>query len=258
MAGSRRFKIGDIFTRTTGLLQSGAIKNEDKPLWYDIYEAFPPLEAPRYDRPKSYLTVKPIFYAEDVIRAKFYQKYGCPQTVNADEAYKWEKTNFCRAFIEAYQEIEAREGHLSDQELMLKAEKKLELQGIYLNKSNRPSKSNEDGDNGTETMANITGPEVPDPLMKHFSLTSIFGDAARSRQYDMADSVPASQSNDTEEEELTAEEHKLFLKSVEEMSKFGPIMDEKLTEELFADEEEVETVDAPKASDKKDDDIEKK
>lgn len=58
--------------RTTGLLRSGAIKLEDKPLWYDIYAAFPPPLEPRYDRPAPNINVKQIFYEEDVIRAYVY------------------------------------------------------------------------------------------------------------------------------------------------------------------------------------------
>ena len=56
-----------LYFRTTGLLKSGAIK--EKPLWYDIYEAFPPKHEPRYDPPKSDLPIREIFYPEDEIRA---------------------------------------------------------------------------------------------------------------------------------------------------------------------------------------------
>lgn len=42
---------------------------EDRPLWYDIYEAFPPKEEPRYDRAVPNMPLKKIFYEEDVIRA---------------------------------------------------------------------------------------------------------------------------------------------------------------------------------------------
>lgn len=42
---------------------------EDKPIWYDVYAAFPPQLEPRYDRPAANINVKQIFYEEDVIRA---------------------------------------------------------------------------------------------------------------------------------------------------------------------------------------------
>lgn len=42
---------------------------EDKPIWYAIYEAFPPKVEPRYDRRVTKLPIKNIFYKEDIVRA---------------------------------------------------------------------------------------------------------------------------------------------------------------------------------------------
>lgn len=61
--------ISNVFIRTTGLLRSGALKWEDRPLWYDIYEAFPPKDEPRFDRPAPNMSLRKIFYEEDKIRA---------------------------------------------------------------------------------------------------------------------------------------------------------------------------------------------
>lgn len=87
MAQSRLEKIGTIFTRyvhvmyilkimltsgffrVQGLLRGGAMKTEDKPIWYDVYAAFPPKLEPRFDRPAPNIPVRNIFYAEDVVRA---------------------------------------------------------------------------------------------------------------------------------------------------------------------------------------------
>lgn len=55
--------------RVRGLLKSGALKEEDKPIWYDIYKAFPPKYEPRYDRPAPDLPLRNLFYPEDTIRA---------------------------------------------------------------------------------------------------------------------------------------------------------------------------------------------
>lgn len=55
--------------RVRGLLRSGALKEDDKPLWYDVYEAFPPKYEPRYDRPAPDVPIRNIFYSEDIIRA---------------------------------------------------------------------------------------------------------------------------------------------------------------------------------------------
>lgn len=42
---------------------------EERPLWYDIYETFPPKDEPRFDRPVPNMKLKEIFYEEDNIRA---------------------------------------------------------------------------------------------------------------------------------------------------------------------------------------------
>lgn len=52
-----------------GLLQSNAIKEHDKPMWYDVYDAFPPHVEPKLFRPVPTDIVKPIFYPEDAVRA---------------------------------------------------------------------------------------------------------------------------------------------------------------------------------------------
>ncbi|KAL4717969.1 hypothetical protein ACJJTC_013008 [Scirpophaga incertulas] len=78
MASSRLERIGTIVTRVEGLLLRGGIKPDDRPLWYDVYKAFPPLVEPKYARPKPDIKpIKPILYHEDVIRAKFHSNgYG--------------------------------------------------------------------------------------------------------------------------------------------------------------------------------------
>lgn len=55
--------------RVTSLLKGKAIKEEDRPIWLAIYEAFPPKYEPRYDRKLPKKPIQPIFYEEDIIRA---------------------------------------------------------------------------------------------------------------------------------------------------------------------------------------------
>ena len=45
------------------------MKEEDVPLWYSVYKAFPPKYEPRFDRPGSQAPIKDIYYTEDIIRA---------------------------------------------------------------------------------------------------------------------------------------------------------------------------------------------
>lgn len=62
-------KIRCISFRVTGLLEAGAMKPNDKPIWYNVYAAFPPKLEPRFDRPVQNVPVRNIFYEEDICRA---------------------------------------------------------------------------------------------------------------------------------------------------------------------------------------------
>lgn len=44
------------------------MKEQDKPIWYDVYEAFPPKYDPAFERPPVEKEIKPIYYPEDIIR----------------------------------------------------------------------------------------------------------------------------------------------------------------------------------------------
>ena len=45
------------------------MKHEDRPLWYDVYEAFPPKQPPVADRAPVMKEIQEIMYPEDIIRA---------------------------------------------------------------------------------------------------------------------------------------------------------------------------------------------
>ncbi|XP_026752216.2 probable 28S ribosomal protein S23, mitochondrial [Galleria mellonella] len=73
MASSRLERIGTIFTRVEGLLTRGAMKPDDRPLWFDVYKAFPPITEPKFAKPKPEIkSIRPILYKEDILRAKFH------------------------------------------------------------------------------------------------------------------------------------------------------------------------------------------
>ncbi|KAK3869068.1 hypothetical protein Pcinc_025595 [Petrolisthes cinctipes] len=153
MAGARLEKIGTIFTRVTGLLNSGAMKPQDKPLWYDIYEAFPPKYEPRFDRPPVNRDIPPIFYPEDVIRANFYKKYGSTGTINLSDRNP--RPSLCQRFVQEYQRFES-EGNTPEDKLMEEAALTLEAHGIYLDKSRAPPKETK-----TEEMDEDEPPRAP-------------------------------------------------------------------------------------------------
>ncbi|XP_055616244.1 probable 28S ribosomal protein S23, mitochondrial [Toxorhynchites rutilus septentrionalis] len=122
MAQSRLEKIGTIVTRTQGLLRSGAMKWDDRPLWYDIVTAFPPKEEPRYDRPAPNVTVRPIFYSEDKTRAEFYKNNRAQFMVNLADISNKTPTQH---FIGIYQKLEAQ-GALDQERVFETAQELLE------------------------------------------------------------------------------------------------------------------------------------
>ncbi|XP_015277422.1 PREDICTED: 28S ribosomal protein S23, mitochondrial isoform X1 [Gekko japonicus] len=134
MAGSRLEKWGTVFTRTRDLMRSGVIPESRKPLWFDVYAAFPPLREPVYRelRPlygKVRETVPAIFYKEDEIRAKFYEAYG-----SGPKAFDLSKLNFkstCQRFVEKYTELQ-KQGEVDEDRLFEETGKALLAEGIIL------------------------------------------------------------------------------------------------------------------------------
>ncbi|XP_027234080.2 small ribosomal subunit protein mS23 [Penaeus vannamei] len=154
MAGNRLEKIGTIFTRTTGLLKSGAIKASEKPLWYEVYEAFPPKYEPRFDRPVQEKKIRQILYTEDVIRAKFYKAHGSPGTITLSEHSV--RPTISQVFIKEYEKLRD-EGKVPEEKLMEETALALEAHGIYLDRSRAPPKPEPEEQPAVETQT--TEPE---------------------------------------------------------------------------------------------------
>ncbi|XP_075973714.1 mitochondrial ribosomal protein S23 [Anticarsia gemmatalis] len=75
MASTRLERIGTIFTRVQGLITKGAIRPDDRPLWFDVYRAFPPITEPKFAKPKPEIKpIRQILYPEDAVRAKFHSQ----------------------------------------------------------------------------------------------------------------------------------------------------------------------------------------
>lgn len=73
MAQARLERIGTVFSRVQALLKGGAMKKEDRPLWYVIYQAFPPKYNPTFAQKTIDVPIRPIIYEEDHIRAKLHK-----------------------------------------------------------------------------------------------------------------------------------------------------------------------------------------
>uniref|UniRef100_A0A0N4Z711 Small ribosomal subunit protein mS23 n=1 Tax=Parastrongyloides trichosuri TaxID=131310 RepID=A0A0N4Z711_PARTI len=85
---TRAERSGSIFYRITGLLRSGQMQWKDRPLWYDVYAACPPYNEPIWDMkmPKHGEPIRPIYYEEDIQRAKeFKEKTTKSAPVNLDD-----------------------------------------------------------------------------------------------------------------------------------------------------------------------------
>ncbi|XP_030328302.1 28S ribosomal protein S23, mitochondrial [Strigops habroptila] len=131
MAGSRLQKIGSVFSRTRNLLRIGVV---EKPLWFDVYAAFPPLREPLYRVPRPrYGKVKDvipaIFYPEDEVRARFYRVYG-----SGPRAFDLSQSNYkstCQRFVEKYNELK-EEGKIEEEKLFEETGKALLASGILL------------------------------------------------------------------------------------------------------------------------------
>ncbi|XP_017056735.1 probable 28S ribosomal protein S23, mitochondrial [Drosophila ficusphila] len=113
MAQSRLEKIGTIFTRVQGLLRGGAMKTEDKPIWYDVYAAFPPKLEPRFDRPAPEIPIRKIFYAEDVVRAKLHKQNKPQETISL---FDHKRSTQSQQFVQIYQDLKAQ-GALDEQRI---------------------------------------------------------------------------------------------------------------------------------------------
>ncbi|XP_067570247.1 small ribosomal subunit protein mS23 [Pseudorca crassidens] len=132
MAGSRLETVGSIFSRTRDLMRAGVLK--EKPLWFDIYNAFPPLREPVFRRPhlrygKAKAHIQDIFYHEDRIRAKFYSTYG-----SGPKAFDLFNPNFkstCQRFVEKYIELQEL-GETDEEKLFVEAGKALLAEGVIL------------------------------------------------------------------------------------------------------------------------------
>lgn len=134
MAGNRLQKAGSIFERLNGILKSGAMKEQDKPIWYDVYKAFPPKYEPAFARPPVVTEIKSIFYPEDIIRGKFLKIYG---NVSVHNMLTTGSKSIIQRFVEKYHEIE-KSGQYSDEEAIFRAtELAFEKEGITFMRSNK-------------------------------------------------------------------------------------------------------------------------
>ncbi|XP_060613048.2 small ribosomal subunit protein mS23 [Anolis sagrei] len=180
MAGSRLEKLGTVFSRTRDLLRSGVMPEAKKPIWYDVYAAFPPLKEPLYRNPCPRYTkdedlVPPIFYPEDQIRAKFYEVYG-----NGPKAFELSRLSFksaCQRFVEKYNELQ-KQGEMDDDRLFEETGKALLAEGLILRR---------------KATGNVTPDARPRDPMLEVRLQSVLQemqDSSKEQKPETAEEVP--------------------------------------------------------------------
>ncbi|XP_047449682.1 28S ribosomal protein S23, mitochondrial [Mugil cephalus] len=144
MAGSRLENFGTVFTRVRDLLSSGVLKLPEKPIWYDVYKAFPPktnpLHVKLHSRPctKKHNAVPEIFYREDQVRARFYEQYG-----TGSRPLDLSKSNFIstsQRFVDKYTELK-NHTKPSVSDLFENTGKALLTEGIILRRRGAPPES---------------------------------------------------------------------------------------------------------------------
>ncbi|KAF7408332.1 hypothetical protein HZH66_002869 [Vespula vulgaris] len=102
MAQTRVEKVGTIYTRISSLIRGGSMTDLEKPLWYTIYERFPPKYEPKYDRVTPYVPIRPIYYKEDIIRARFHKDYKNLDIMNLKNTKYLSQT---KKFLDTYNEL---------------------------------------------------------------------------------------------------------------------------------------------------------
>ncbi|XP_069470746.1 small ribosomal subunit protein mS23 isoform X2 [Ambystoma mexicanum] len=122
-------------------MRAGVMKPSQKPVWYDVYAAFPPKKEPLYPEPKKEDigkvedNIMPIFYEEDLIRARFYDVYG-----SGPKAFELSRLNFkstSQRFVEKYNELQ-QAGETDEEKLFENTGKALLAEGIILRRKGAP------------------------------------------------------------------------------------------------------------------------
>lgn len=127
-------------------MRSGVIQPTEKPLWYDVYQAFPPkrdpLQVKPRNRPSSQKreTVHDIFYQEDEVRAKFYEQYGAgPWPLDLTKS---SYVSMCQRFVNKYTDLK-RHSELDESALFEETGKALLSEGLVLRRKGASSVSAE-------------------------------------------------------------------------------------------------------------------
>jgi len=189
---SRLEKVGTIYSRILGFQKTGAADYDKRPLWFDVYQAFPPKYEPRWDRhvlnygagSNVAAMGKPtkILYREDTVRAQFYKVFFAEDLAKQDQTRIKErfppiynetfnlienKETMSQMFIQKHDEVSSQYKDQPEVNLFKATVEALELDGIHLL---NPEKS---GVTETVEEQEISS-EVDKGISRRLSLKEIF------------------------------------------------------------------------------------
>ncbi|VDN19833.1 unnamed protein product [Gongylonema pulchrum] len=100
-------------------MRSGQMKWKDRPLWYDVYAANPPMYEPTAvaPYPKQKVPIRQLFYKEDIPRARFYKQFPSLGAMNISNE---ESESLSRMFTDLYMANEEMCPELSEDEIYAK------------------------------------------------------------------------------------------------------------------------------------------
>lgn len=99
------------------------MKPENKPLWYDVYEAFPPRTPPQAMRPVTDEPVRTILYPEDQVRAMLSEYFG--NNIGTLNLKDDEHESEFEKLVNEYQGIRKERQELSEEEIFIIIRKKM-------------------------------------------------------------------------------------------------------------------------------------
>ena len=166
MAQSRLNKAASIFTRTNGLIESKLIPWNERPAWFDIYKAFPPLRDPQYRSVLSGERIPPlpqkILYKEDELRAFYFNNIDGQDTVVLSSNHAkpiWE------LFIDTYKKLVKED--IAKEDLIHTVIEDMQNRGYYIKLNKKAEKkilSNKVSPTTPASSESTTTPALSTPI----------------------------------------------------------------------------------------------
>ncbi|KAF6770061.1 hypothetical protein AHF37_11736 [Paragonimus kellicotti] len=114
------------------MLKNGALAHENRPVWYDVYKAFPPRVEPVYSRPVPANSVRDILYLEDIERSEAFRRYQRLGLINLFKVTDNRST--LSRLISKCKQIRKMKADITEDQLLSTVEEELQKDGVLLNR----------------------------------------------------------------------------------------------------------------------------